>query len=111
MGSPDDPPAIARRKISTRPAPTPCLPRPGAHPAAMGAPPRTMHAQGGGSHGGGTCQTNRRAARPRRRRFCSHASQPHAFVQLAVHAGVKMDPLGDDITTDPRTDKRSPHDA
>jgi hypothetical protein len=31
------------------------------------------------------------------------------LLQLAVHAGVQMDPLGDDITTDPHTDKRRPH--
>eukprot|EP00966_Prymnesium_polylepis_P241407 5582783-Prymnesium_polylepis.1 len=28
-----------------------------------------------------------------------------------THAGVLMDPLGDNIATEPHTDKRKPHDA
>eukprot|EP00966_Prymnesium_polylepis_P002155 49472-Prymnesium_polylepis.1 len=33
------------------------------------------------------------------------------LLQLDTHTGVLMDPLGDDIATDPHTDKRKPHDA
>eukprot|EP00966_Prymnesium_polylepis_P139551 3224763-Prymnesium_polylepis.1 len=46
------------------------------------------------------------------RRFGLHVSAAQAdLLQLAVHAGVQMDPLGDDIATDPHTDKRKPHGA
>eukprot|EP00966_Prymnesium_polylepis_P009058 208861-Prymnesium_polylepis.1 len=46
------------------------------------------------------------------RRFGLHVSAAQAdLLQLAVHAGVQMDPLGDGIATDPHTDKRKPHDA
>eukprot|EP00966_Prymnesium_polylepis_P225392 5213380-Prymnesium_polylepis.1 len=35
----------------------------------------------------------------------------HDLLQLSVHAGVTQWPLGDDLVTDPQTDRSKPHNA